>query len=89
MSKICENMSKICQTYVKKKPKLSTYIYMSMDAHWRALDATSTRENACRDVASPKKRMLGLTPIIFLEVDALHKDDKTGVFGDPQKYMCI
>ena len=45
----------------------------------RDLDASKLS----RDVANPKKRMLGLTPSIFFRVDA-PKTPKQ-VFGDPRK----
>ena len=55
----------------KKNPKLSIYIYISMDlpvdvqtpalvSSGRDLDAS----RRSRDVPTPKKRMLGVTPII-------------------------
>jgi hypothetical protein len=65
-----------------KYPKLSIYIYISMDAHWRAVRRDLDVTKRSRDVAIPKTRMLGPTPSIFCRVEP-PKTEKQ-VFGDPQ-----
>ena len=81
--KICQkyvkNMAKICQMY----PKLSIYIYICMDVygfcgHRPGSSLVSSRRDLdaskrSRDAPTPKNRMLGLTPSIFLQVDVSRK----------------
>ena len=86
MSKSVKSSLKITQR-PKKYRKLSIYIYISMDAHWRAVRRDLDVTKRSRDIATPKKRTLGPTPVIFFKVDVAKTYKQ--VFGDPQDiYIC-
>ena len=80
-------MSNISQKHLKigeKQPKISKIIYIYLYFYGRA-PASSRRDLDATERApenlDPKKRMLGLTPVIFSKVDVAktHKE----VVGDP------
>ena len=60
-----------------------------MDAHWRAVRRDLDVTTRTRDNPTPKKRTLGVAPVIFLMVDA-PVYAIAGLFGPtPRIYLCI
>ena len=77
MSNICQknvkNMLNICQKYVREHQKIHQIIYIYLYFYGLALVSSGrdldARKGAPED-PNPKKRMLGLAPVIFFRVDA-------------------
>ena len=84
-------ISKNCLKITQRPEKYPEIIYIYLYFYGRAL-ASSRREldarKRSRDVATPKKRTLGLTPGIFLEVD-VPKTHKQVSLATPRIYLSM